>query len=51
MNGKLVLRLCRSGAFKLDFRPYNQQYPSPNENFEYSYHHSNAFLPFQLKLE
>ena len=42
--GNLVLRVCTSGALKHDFRPYIQRYISPNENFEYSYPHSNALL-------
>ena len=28
-----------------------QRYTSPNENFEYGYTHSNAFLQFYLKSE
>ena len=39
------------GAVKGVFRPYICPYPSPNENFEYGYPHSNAFLQFHLKLE
>ena len=36
---------------KRDFRPYIQQYTSPNVNFEYGCRHSNGFLSFCLKLE
>ena len=31
--------------------PYIRPYTCPNENFEYGYPHSNAFLQFRLKLE
>ena len=44
--GNLVLRRRASGVVKRDFRTY-----IPNENFEYGYPHSNAFLQFRLKLE
>ena len=40
-----------SRAVKRDFQPYIQLYTSPNENFEYGYPHSNAYLQFRLKLE
>ena len=49
--GNLVLRRRESGAVKRDFRTYIRRYTSPNENFEYGYPHSNAFLQFDLKLE
>ena len=49
--GNLVLRRRASGAVKRDFRTYIRRYTSPNENFEYSYPHSNALLQFELKLE
>ena len=38
-------------TLKLDFWQYIRHYTSPNENFEYSYLHSNALLQFRLKLE
>ena len=44
--GHLVLRRRVSGAVKRDFRTYIRRYTSPNENFEYSYPHSNALLFF-----
>ena len=44
MVGNLVLRRRASGAVKRDFRTYIPRYTSPNENFEYGYPHSNAFL-------
>ena len=47
----LVLRRRASGAIKCDFRRYIQRYISPNENFEYGYTHSNAFLQFRFKFE
>ena len=34
-----------------NFQPYIRWYTSPNENFEYGYPHSNAFLQFHLKLD
>ena len=34
-----------------DIPPYIRRYTSPNENFEYGYPNSNAFLQFCLKLE
>ena len=37
MVGNYVLRLRLRVAVKQNFRPYNQQYTSPNKNFEYSY--------------
>ena len=37
MFGNHVLQLRSRVAVKLNFRPYIQQYTSPNENFEYSY--------------
>ena len=40
-----------SGAVKRDFRPYIRRNTSPNENFEYSYPHSNTLLQSRLKLE
>ena len=49
--GNLVLRQCASLAVNRDFRTYIRRYTSPNENFEYSYPHSNALLPFHPKLE
>ena len=49
--GNLVLRQRASGAVKRDFRTYIRRYTSPNENFEYGYPHSNAFLQFCLKFE
>ena len=49
--GNLVLRRRAIGAIKRDFRTYIRRYTSPNENFEYGYPHSNAFLQFELKLE
>ena len=49
--GNLVLQRRASGAVKRDFRTYIRRYTSPNENFEYGYPHSNAFLQFCLKLE
>ena len=42
--GNLVLR-------RRDFRTYIRRSTSPNENFEYSYPHSNALLQFRLALE
>ena len=47
--GNLVLRRRVSGAVKRDFRTYIRRYTSPNENFEYSYPHSNALLTFSLQ--
>ena len=49
MVGNLVLRRHVSGAVKRDFRTYIRRYTSPNENFEYSYPHSNAQVTFLLK--
>ena len=49
--GNLVLQQRASGAVKRDFRTFIRLYTSPNENFEYGYPHSNAFLQFRLKLE
>ena len=49
--GNLVLRGRARGVVKRDFQPYIRLYTSPNEKFEYGYHHSNAFLQFCLKLE
>ena len=40
-----------SGVVKRDFRPYIRHYASPNDFFEYGYPHSNARLPFPLKLK
>ena len=47
----LVLRRRASGDVKRDFQTYIWRYTSPNVNFEYGYHHSNAFLQFRLELE
>ena len=47
--GNLVLRRRVSGAVKRDFRTYIRRYTSPNDNFEYSYPHSNALLTFDFK--
>ena len=47
----LVLRQCASSAVKHDFRTFIRRNTSPNENFEYGYHHSNAHLQFPLKLK
>ena len=44
MVGNFVLRRRVSGAVKCNFRPYNRQYTSPNEHFEYGYPHSNAIF-------
>ena len=49
--GNSVLRRRASGAVKRDFRTHIRRYTSPNENVEYGYPHSNAFLQFRLKLE
>ena len=49
--GNLVLRQRASGAVKRDFRTYIQRYTSPNEKFEYGYHHSYALLQFRRKSE
>ena len=49
MVGNLVLRRRVSRAVKRDFRTYIRRYTSPNENFEYSYPHSNAQVTFLLK--
>ena len=49
--GNLVLRRPASRAIKRDFRTYIRRYTSPNEDFEYGYPHSCAFLKFCLKLE
>ena len=51
MVGNLFLQLRLSGAVKRDFRPYIQQFTSPNENFEYGYPHSNSLMQSCLKLE
>ena len=32
-------------------KTYIRRYTSPNENFEYGYHNSNALLQFELKFE
>ena len=48
--GKLVLWRRAGGVIKRDFRTYNRRYTSPNENFEYGYPSSNAFLHFHCKL-
>ena len=47
--GNLVLRQHVRGAVKRDFRTYIRRYTSPNENFEYSYSHSNALLIYSLQ--
>ena len=47
----IVLRRRASGGVKRDFRTYIRRYTSPNENFEYGYHQSNALLQFKLTLE
>ena len=47
--GNLVLRRRVSGAVKRDFRTYIRRYTTPNENFEYSYPHSNALLTFSFQ--
>ena len=49
--GNLVLRRRASRAVKRDFRTYIRRYTSPNAQFEYGYHHSNALLQFLLKFE
>ena len=41
MVGILVLRRCAIGAVKCDFLTYIRRYTSQNENFEYTYPHSN----------
>ena len=51
MVGNLVLWRRTSRALKRDIRTYIGQFTSPNENFEYGYPHSNAFLQVLLKLE
>ena len=48
--GNIVLQRRVSGAVKRDFLTYIRRYTSPNENFEYDYHHSNALLKFFFKL-
>ena len=48
--GNLVLGRRASWAVKRDFQTYIWWYTSTNENFEYGYPHSNAFLQFHLKL-
>ena len=47
----LILQRRASRAVKHDFRLYNRQYTSLNENFEYGYPHSNAIHQFPLKLK
>ena len=47
--GNLVFWRRVSGAVKRDFQTYIRRYTSPNENFEYSYPHSNAQVAFLLK--
>ena len=49
--GNLVLWGRTNRAVKRDFWMYINSYTTPNENFEYGYPHSNAILPFHLKLE
>ena len=40
-----IMFYCSPGvAVKLNFRPYNRRYTSPNENFEYSYPLSSLVL-------
>ena len=51
MVRNLVLLRLMSVAVQSDFRTYIRRYISPNENFEYSYLHSNALLQFRLKLD
>ena len=51
MVGSLILWRRMSRTVKRDFRMYIRQYTSLNENFEYGYPHSNAFLQVCLKLE
>ena len=51
MVRNLVLLWRASGTVKRYFRPYIRRYTSPNENFEYGYPNSNAFLQFCHKLE
>ena len=48
-DGNLVFRGPISGAVKRDSLMYIRRYTSPNENFEYSYPHSNAEVTFLLK--
>ena len=48
---KFSFTATRERRRKRDFRPYTRRYTTPNENFEYGYPHSNAFLQFRLKLE
>ena len=44
---KFGIQLHASGTIKCDFRPYIQQYTSPNKTFENGY----PFLKSRLKLE
>ena len=50
-GGNLVFQRRASGAVKRDFQMFIQRYTSPNENFEYSYFHSNALLQLHIELE
>ena len=47
--GNLVLRRRVNGAIKRDFRTYILRNTFPNENFKYSYPHSNSQVTFLLK--
>ena len=47
--GNLVFWRHISGAVNRDFQTYIRRYTSSNENFEYSYPHSNAQVTFLLK--
>ena len=46
MVGNFVLRRRASGAVKRNLRPQNRRFTSPNDKFECSYPHSNAFIHF-----
>ena len=48
--GRYIVRYRFGNLVKHDFQTYIQQYTSPNENFEFSYPHSNALLQSHLKL-
>ena len=51
MVGNFVLRWHASGAVKCNFQPYNWQFASPNDSFQYSYPNSDALMPISpLKL-
>ena len=47
MVGNFVLQR-HSRAVIRNFRPYNWCYTSPNEHFEYGYHHSSALFNIYL---